>query len=748
MKKRLIALITVLLLALQLAAPALASDAAVEAFRSPQRLRVNGQYADCAMYNIDGSNYIKLRDLAYLLRGTENRFSVAWDAEAGIIRVACGEDYVPVGGELAAAEDSAALAAPGTQPLSIDGAVQAIAEYSIRDNNYFRLRDLAPFLGFAVDYDAEVNAAVVESADHTYVPGAGLWVDAGSGRRAGLVIEEVSAETLRGSLRCQSFTDDLSPLKYDALRFVSADGKTYETEGEPAMTLRFDGERAVLTLSGDDIPLVWALSPLSARSSVASLESAVRLEAGAEAVYGGTLIPAALLRPVSFSAAEVQKAASEGVLPLPADLGGEARGVRYVSESEYAAGAYRLIFEGERWSLCDANETRVYTAEGAQVETLYFPAALPVSSGETLLVTVEDYAVTAAESAIPKAKRYGQEEIGGVRYATDAERVDLTYVPPTDLDAVLPALQRLPALKEIELMTPDGLTGWDLASVARLRDALPEVHPHYSFELYGLTVSTDDEEIVFDSVPIGDEGAMLIWQALDVLRECKRFVLDGCGVSNWLMAEMRDAHPDTKVVWRIYLDGSCNLLTDETMGRLAFHVDDGNSYLLRYCTDITFLDVGHNGSMSDISFAAYMPNLECAIFSGAPLTDITPLAACQKIVWLELCFCGYLSDISVLENHPTLKYLNISDSSVADISVLDTVPLERFNCQKTKISREAENHFVETHPDCLSIFRNTNEYGYGWRYDDYGYHYFWYYRLMRDVFRYDDENFRCNHKGG
>ena len=52
------------------------------------------------------------------------------------------------------------------------------------------------------------------------------------------------------------------------------------------------------------------------------------------------------------------------------------------------------------------------------------------------------------------------------------------------------------------------------------------------------------------------------------------------------------------------------------------------------------------------------------------------------------------------------------------------------------------------HPDCLSIFRNTNEYGYGWRHDDYGYHYFWYYRLMRDVFRYDDENFRCNHKGG
>ena len=747
MRKRLIALITVLLLTLQLAAPALASDAA-EAFRSPQRLRVNGQYADCAMYNIGGSNYIKLRDLAFLLRGTENRFSVAWDAEAGIIRVVPGEDYVPVGGELTAAEDGAASAAPGTQPICIDGAVQAIAEYSIRDNNYFRLRDLAPFLGFAVDFDAEVNAAVVESADHAYVPGAGLWVDAGSGRRAGLEIEEASAQALSASLRCQVFTEELPPLQYDGLRFRSADGRAYETEGEPALTLRFDGERAVLTVGGQEVPLVWAGSPLSARSSVAALEAVVRPGEGAEAVFGGTLVPAALLRPVTFSAEEVRKAASDGVLPLPADLGGEAKGVRYVSDSEYAAGTYRLIFEGERWSLCDADETRVYTADGAKYETLYFPAAFSVRPGAALAVTVENYAVTAADPALPGAKRFGMEEIGGVRYPTDAETVDLSLLPPAELDAALPALRRLSALKEIELMTPDGQTGWDLASVARLRDALPEVHPHYSFNLYGKTVSTDDEEIVFDSVPIGDDGAMLVWQALDVLRDCRRFVLDGCGVSDWLMAEMRSAHPDTKVVWRVYLDGSCNLLTDETMARLAFHVDDGNSYLLRYCTDVTFLDVGHNSGMSDISFAAFMPNLECAIFSGAPLTDITPLKSCNKLVWLELCFCGWLSDISVLENHPTLKYLNISDSSVADISVLDTVPLERFNCQKTNISREAENHFVETHPDCLSIFRNTNEYGYGWRYDDYGYHYFWYYRMMRDVFRYDDENFHCNHKGG
>ncbi len=751
MKKRWIALSLALALALSLAAPALAADG-IAACRSPQRLRVDGDYAASDLYNINGSNYIKLRDLACLLRETDSRFSVDWDAEANCVRVTAGGEYVPVGGELAAgAEDASADVRPGTQPIYIDGAAAELSVYNIRGNNYFRLRDLSPLLGFAVDYDPETNTAVVESAGYIWAPGAGDWVHAARGRTARLTVSDASPEALTASLVCEDRLAGAEPLVYEDLRFVSADGQHYETEGEPALGLRFDGERAGLTFGDRNllIPLVWAESPLSARSSVETLEAVVRVgEAGDVNVLGGTLRPAAPVKTVSFSTAEVQAAAKEDVLTVPADLGGELKGVRAVSDSEYAAGDCRLIFEGETWTLCDKNETPLCTAEGAELETLYFPAAIAAAPGQTLRVTVEDFVVTEASADLPKARRFGQEEIAGVRYPTDAEAVDLSALSPAGLDAALPALRRLTNLKTVELMRPDGGTDWDLDSVAHLRDALPNVKPHYSFVLYGKTCSTDDTEIIFDSVPIGDEGADLVDKALGVLRECERFVLDGCGISNWRMAELRNAHPDTKVVWRVYFDGAANALTDETMLRLAFHIDDGNSYLLQYFGDVTYIDVGHNSHMSDISFAAWMPKLECAIFSGAPLTDITPLKNCSSLIWLELCFCGWLEDISVLEGHPTLKYLNISDSRVADISALDSVPLERFNCQKTRVGAAAEAHFNETHPDCLSIWRNTNEYGYGWRYDDYGYHFFWYYQQMRDVFRYDDKNFMYNHKGG
>ena len=49
---------------------------------SPQKLSVNGTNVDCGKYNIDGANYFKLRDLAYMLNGTASQFDVGFDAAA------------------------------------------------------------------------------------------------------------------------------------------------------------------------------------------------------------------------------------------------------------------------------------------------------------------------------------------------------------------------------------------------------------------------------------------------------------------------------------------------------------------------------------------------------------------------------------------------------------------------------------------------------------------------------------------
>ena len=152
------------LFALLLFCLALPCASAADVTPSPQKLSVDGTDADCDKYNIDGSNYFKLRDLAYLLSKSDSRFSVAFDAESNAVTVVPGGDYVPVGGELERGKDLSKTAVASKQSVLINGeAVEGISVYNIGGNNYFKLRDLGSALGFTVAFDADANTAVVLS---------------------------------------------------------------------------------------------------------------------------------------------------------------------------------------------------------------------------------------------------------------------------------------------------------------------------------------------------------------------------------------------------------------------------------------------------------------------------------------------------------------------------------------------------------------------------------------------------------
>ncbi len=171
--KRILSLLLVLLLAASLLpAGALAADAAV--VLSPQNLRVDGKRIDCEKYNIDGSNYFKLRDIAYLVSGTGSQFSVGWDGEKKVISVVTGEAYEPNGSELdLSGGDKSESAQPSTQTLLINGVERGdLSAYNIGGNNYFKLRDLGEALGFRVDYDKPSNTAIVVSRAWSEPP---LW---------------------------------------------------------------------------------------------------------------------------------------------------------------------------------------------------------------------------------------------------------------------------------------------------------------------------------------------------------------------------------------------------------------------------------------------------------------------------------------------------------------------------------------------------------------------------------------------
>ena len=141
-------------------APAPQADAPVVQV-STQKLAVDGVVKDIEHYNIDGSNYFKLRDLACLLIGTYSAFDVGYDSDTRTVTVTTGVDYTPLPTDLQIGSDQSASAVVSTQALAIDGKTVDLTAFNIGGSNYFMLRDLAPYLDFGVNYDPETRTAII-----------------------------------------------------------------------------------------------------------------------------------------------------------------------------------------------------------------------------------------------------------------------------------------------------------------------------------------------------------------------------------------------------------------------------------------------------------------------------------------------------------------------------------------------------------------------------------------------------------
>ena len=156
-------------LLLAAALTAAVSPAALAAPRvtvTPQKVYVNGVQHDFEAYAIDGYNYFRLRDLAYLLNGTASQFSVEWDKENNAIVTATGEPYAAVGNEMRTGQDNSSTAVPSTQKMTVNGEEIKLSPYNIGWSNFFKLRDLGAALGFNVEYVQKGNTVQISSADY------------------------------------------------------------------------------------------------------------------------------------------------------------------------------------------------------------------------------------------------------------------------------------------------------------------------------------------------------------------------------------------------------------------------------------------------------------------------------------------------------------------------------------------------------------------------------------------------------
>ena len=340
-------------------------------------------------------------------------------------------------------------------------------------------------------------------------------------------------------------------------------------------------------------------------------------------------------------------------------------------------------------------------------------------------------------------------ELLGQEYGEDTTELDLSAMTSEQVAEALKKLPMLPALEKIILTDAEGNSQLPKEDVKALQEAVPGVVIDYTFDFFGTRLSTAEEEVHIKNVKIGDEGEAEVRAALDLLPNCKRFVLENCQISNEVMAKLRDDYRDrTKVVWRVNF-GKGSSLTDAQILRAVYDLVDTNCANLTYLEDVRFMDIGHNEFLKESSFISGMKSLEYVIISGSMISDLKPFANCKNLKVLEAAFCEYIYSAEGLESCENLERLNISYTHITDLSPLDNLNLVNLCAMyegKSRVPQEEQERFQALKPDCKMTFVGSQPYGSAWRYDDNNDPLEWY-STIRKVFRYDIFPATPNHVG-
>ena len=269
----------------------------------------------------------------------------------------------------------------------------------------------------------------------------------------------------------------------------------------------------------------------------------------------------------------------------------------------------------------------------------------------------------------------------GETVGQDVTELDLSALSGDAVEETAKCLACLPQLKLVLLGQERAGLEWE--DIRLLREACPQADFDFSFELYGLDLRLEDTRLDLNHIPIDDGGA-LVRRVLPCMPSLRTLDMDSCGVSDEDMAAIRDQFPQVKVIWRVWFGDAYSVRTDverilasqPTKGGMLTAANSGS---LKYCTEVKYLDIGHNETLDDISFVGYMPKLEVAVLAMALWSDASPLANCPELEYLELQ-CTNLEDLSPLSGLTKLRHLNICMCrSVTDISPLYALTgLERF----------------------------------------------------------------------
>ena len=306
----------------------------------------------------------------------------------------------------------------------------------------------------------------------------------------------------------------------------------------------------------------------------------------------------------------------------------------------------------------------------------------------------------------PEGEAEGTLNIGDMSVNLKDETADFSSLSGANIEELSYAMPALSALKEADFgRDEDGYKM--LPAVSGFMQAFPNIKVNYIFTAFNKKININTKTLDFNHITMDDQGEE-VRNILAYMPKVDFLDMDFCGVDDEHMAAIRDDFPNVKVVWRIWFGTNYTVRTDAKKILASAPYNGGyltpeNTKSLKYCTDIKYMDIGHNGTLGDISFVSYMPNLEVLIVMMNSLTDISHLADCPHLEFLEV-FTNSITDLSPLSDLKELKHLNIcNNNDLEDMSpIYGLTQLDRLwiGCL-TAIPQDQIEHFKELAPDCV-----------------------------------------------
>lgn len=276
-------------------------------------------------------------------------------------------------------------------------------------------------------------------------------------------------------------------------------------------------------------------------------------------------------------------------------------------------------------------------------------------------------------------------------------------------------LRKLPNLEEVQLYN-DSLTNDDKLV---LRRDFPNIKFKWMVDVAGEQVDSQINTLDLSKKKINDVDEFK--NSLLLLGNLEKLDMSYTNLTNEQLGQLREEFPNIRIDWVVRMSKwSCR--TDAVAFSVLVYKYDyrrmttEDIQVLKYCTELQALDLGHQAIEDITVIGEYLPNLRVLILADNNIKDISPLANLKHLHYLEL-FMNDITDSSPLASCKELVDLNISfNYRFSDISgIMDLPLLERAWLISDRISADSYRQFRERYPNVKLVTTGNGSTESGWR---------------------------------